>query len=218
MFHVKHFRRKQRSLPLPAAQHEESKRSSAEQGACNRGHNPPAKAVTESRANGSEGQTNVSRETFQAREKGKNLANASAMRQPRNTTERGPGATTAKSAKEDHGDCRQLEHGSAPQHKRRGHPQQSGRLRQDARDSKAATAAGHTRAGDRPRRASAADIRGGRGGGTLRTRRAAAGTGRSAVSGRGGARSACRGGVSVAGARCGGAITQEGAVTPRLPY
>ncbi len=105
------------------------------------------------------------------------------MRQPRNTTERDPGATTAKSAKEDHGDCRQLEHGSAPQRKRRGRPQQSGRLRQDARDSKAATAAGHTRAGDRPRRASAADIRGGRGGGTLRTRRAAAGAGRSAASG-----------------------------------
>ncbi len=40
MFHVKHFRRKQRSLPLPAAQHEESKRSGAKQGACNRGHNP----------------------------------------------------------------------------------------------------------------------------------------------------------------------------------
>lgn len=38
-------------------------------------------------------------------------------------------------------------------------------------------------AGDRPRRASAADIRGGRGGGTLRTRRAAAGAGRSAASG-----------------------------------
>lgn len=163
--------------------------------------------------------TNVSRETFQAREKGKSLANASAMRQPRDTTERDPGATTAKSAKEDHGDCRQLEHGSAPQHKRRGRPQQSGRLRQDARDSKAATAAGHTRGGRpsapgvrgghpwRPRRRDVAHAQGGRGDGALcgqREGRRQVGLSR---------RSVCR-----RRPLRGGSITQEGAVTPRLPY
>ena len=69
----------------------------------------------------------------------------------------------------------------------------------------------------RPRRRDVAHAQGGRGGGTLRTRRAAAGTGRSAASGRGDARSACRGGVSAAGARRGGNNAgRRGNPTPSL--